>query len=152
MEEQVHDKENQVVERNESPRKIYIASTSQRIANLVLDYFFCNVFASMFGIIVVSVGLAEVIVEMNEFFLRLLVVILYYVPQEALSGRTLGKLITKTKAVNTDGSKLTFGRAIGRTLCRFIPIEIFSFVGGGGRPIGWHDWIPGTIVISTRKV
>jgi len=78
-------------------------------------------------------------------------VLVYYLPQEAFSGRTLGKLITGTKAVNQDGTELSFGQALGRTLCRFIPFEAFSFFGENGRPKGWHDRIPNTMVISVRR-
>ena len=86
----------------------------------------------------------------NDYLFGVITSLGYFVPQEASSGKTLGKLITGTKAVNEDGSKLTFGKAVGRTLCRFIPFEVFSFLGGQDRPKGWHDRIPKTIVVSTR--
>jgi uncharacterized RDD family membrane protein YckC len=97
------------------------------------------------------IGLGDVIEEMNDYLLGFIILLIYYVPQEAFSGRTLGKMITGTKAVNEDGSKLTFGKVLGRTLCRFIPFEAFSFLGGQNKPKGWHDRIPKTKVISIRK-
>ena len=102
--------------------------------------------------------MGDIIERMNEDLqglienmVALIILLIYYVPQEAFSGRTLGKLITRTKAVNEDGTKLTFGKALGRTLCRVIPFDAFSFLGGQGRPKGWHDRIPKTKVILTRK-
>jgi hypothetical protein len=88
---------------------------------------------------------------MNDYLPGIIISFLYYLPQEAFSGRTLGKMITGTRAVNEDGTKLTFGRALGRTLCRYIPFEAFSFLGGNGRPRGWHDRISRTKVISIKK-
>jgi uncharacterized RDD family membrane protein YckC len=87
---------------------------------------------------------------MNEYLLGVIIFLTYFVPQEAFFGRTLGKLVTGTKVVNEDGSKLTFGKAVARTLCRFIPFEAFSFLGGHDRPKGWHDTIPKTKVISIK--
>ena len=132
-------------------KEMVLASTGQRLGNLFLDMLFYFVFAFVFGIILALIGLGDGIDRMNDHLLGLIILLIYFVPQEAFSGRTLGKLITGTKAVNEDGTKLTFGKALGRTLCRFIPFEAFSFLGGQGRPKGWHDRIPKTKVISTRK-
>ena len=64
--------------------------------------------------------------------------ILYYMITEGLSGRSLGKLITKTKVINMENEKPSFINILGRTMCRFIPFEAFSFLGDGK---GWHDSI-----------
>jgi uncharacterized RDD family membrane protein YckC len=136
----------------ETIEEMVLASTGQRIGNLFLDMLFVSVFAFLFEIILGLIGLGDGIEGMNDRLPVLIILLIYYVPQEAFSGRTLGKLITGTKAVNEDGTNLTFGKALGRTLCRFIPFEPFSFFGGQGRPKGWHDRIPKTKVISTRKI
>ena len=151
MDEQVHDRGNQQIDGDESLQQMVIASTGQRLGNMFLDLVFFFVFAFVFGIVLALIGLGDVIEGMNDTLLGSIILLIYYVPQEAFSGRTLGKLITGTEAVNEDGTKLTFGKALGRTLCRFIPFDAFSFLGGKGRPKGWHDRIPKTKVISTRK-
>jgi len=133
------------------PLTVALASTGQRFANMLLDLIFCYIFAFVFGFGLALIGLGETIQNINDYLLGAIILLVYYVPQEAISGRTLGKLITGTKAVNEDGSELDFGRAVGRTLCRFIPFEAFSFLGGNGGPRGWHDKIPKTKVISARK-
>lgn len=70
----------------------------------------------------------------------------YYSLFEGLfKGRTIGKLITGTKAINENGSELTFKNACLRTVCRFIPFEALSALG-----TPWHDSITNTIVIKSR--
>lgn len=133
-----------------APSVDQLASQGQRFANLILDYLFLFIFSIIFGVVLALAGLGEMLQSANEYLLWLIISCLYYIPQEAHSGRTLGKLITGTKAVSEDGSELTFGQVVGRTLCRFIPFEAFSFFGGNGRPRGWHDTIPKTKVVSVR--
>ena len=151
MNDQVHYGGNSEVAIDETLPQMVLASTGQRLGNMFLDLIFYFIFAFVFGIILALIGLGDFIEGMNDHLLGTIILLLYYVPQEAFSGRTLGKLITGTKAINKDGTKLTFGQAFGRTLCRFIPFEAFSFLGGNGRPRGWHDRIPKTKVISIRK-
>jgi uncharacterized RDD family membrane protein YckC len=129
-----------------------LATTGTRICNLLLDSFFSVILFSIFGVVCLLIGLEkEIILGMNPFLANIIMSIIYYVPQETLSGRTIGKLITGTKAVSEDGTELTFIKALGRTLCRFIPFDAFSFLVGTGRPKGWHDTIPKTKVILMRK-
>lgn len=134
-----------------APSLLQLASQGQRFGNLLADYFFLFIFAIFFRAALAFLGFGEMLQNTNEYLLWLIISCLYYIPQEAHSGRTLGKLITGTKAVSEDGSELTFGQAVGRTLCRFIPFEAFSFLGGDGKPRGWHDTIPKTKVISVRR-
>jgi uncharacterized RDD family membrane protein YckC len=133
---------------------IILASQGQRFGTMLLDMVFFYIFALIFGFVLGLIGLGQLIenTPLNDYLLGMIILLIYYVPQEASSGRTLGKRITGTKAINEDGSELSFGRALGRTLCRFIPFEAFSFFGGKGRPIGWHDSIPKTKVISVKKI
>lgn len=61
-------------------------------------------------------------------------------------GYTMGKLITGTKAVRTDGKALSFKDALLRSLCRIIPFEPLSALG----PEPWHDRMTKTMVIKAR--
>jgi len=72
--------------------------------------------------------------------------LIYYTGMELSCGRTVGKWITGTKAVASDGRPLGFGKALGRSLCRLIPFD--ALVALGGRP--FHDSIPETKVVRTR--
>ena len=70
----------------------------------------------------------------------------YTLSESVFKGKTLGKLITGTKAVKVDGAELSFKDAFLRSACRMIPLEAFS---GFGTP--WHDSITETMVIKARK-
>lgn len=73
--------------------------------------------------------------------------LIYYVTAEALtSGKTIGKLITGTRAVRIDGTRGDFGDFLKRSLSRIIPFEPFSMFGENA----WHDSIPGMMVIKDR--
>lgn len=127
-----------------------IASSGQRFANFILDSIFIYIFAILLGALLVIIEMDFILEIYSEFWLGVLIYLTYFLNFEILlKGRTPAKFITQTKAINNDGSKLTFGRAFGRTLCRYIPFEAFSFF--GHRPVGWHDSISKTVVISTRK-
>lgn len=106
----------------------------------------------VFGVVLgVAGGEAAVAKLQNvgmQYLLGLILMLAYYVPLEAMFGRTLGKLVTGTKVVDENGNPPTWGKAFGRTLCRFIPFEAFSFFMADAR--GWHDSIPKTYVVKTR--
>jgi uncharacterized RDD family membrane protein YckC len=128
---------------------LMLASSGQRFGTMLLDFIFVIIFAAVLGVVLSLIGLAHAIQNMKGILLGIIFLI-YYISQEAISGKTIGKRITGTEAVNEDGTELTFGRAVGRTLCRFIPLDAFSFLGGNGKPKGWHDKIPKTKVISAK--
>jgi uncharacterized RDD family membrane protein YckC len=64
-------------------------------------------------------------------------------------GRSIGKLITHTRAVNDDGTPITFKTALLRRLSRMIPFEAFSALGPQTQP--WHDRFTNTRVIDDTK-
>ncbi|HMX41611.1 MAG TPA: RDD family protein [Saprospiraceae bacterium] len=70
----------------------------------------------------------------------------YTVMEGAMSGKTVGKYLTRTRAVRDDGSALGWDKAALRSLCRMIPFEPLSLLFGSGT--GWHDSIPGTLVVE----
>ncbi len=71
--------------------------------------------------------------------------IYYTLCEKIFKGMTLGKLITRTRAVKYNGEELSFRDAFLRSACRLIPFEVLS---GFGEP--WHDSITNTMVIQTR--
>jgi uncharacterized RDD family membrane protein YckC len=64
------------------------------------------------------------------------------------SGRSIGKLLTRTRAVNDDGTPITFKTAVLRRLTRMVPFEAFSAL--GPQAIPWHDRWTKTCVIQER--
>lgn len=84
----------------------------------------------------------------SAYLISILNFLIYYtICEKAFKGKTLGKLITGTKAVRNDGKELTFKDAILRTLSRVVPFEPFSIWFGNGL---WHDEWTKTMVIKTR--
>ena|ERR1700744_3394869 len=82
--------------------------------------------------------------------LAILLFLIYYTSLEALTrGKTFGKLLTKTRAVNQDGSPITAKTALLRALCRVVPFEIFSAL--GSPPFPWHDKWTDTYVIDETE-
>jgi uncharacterized RDD family membrane protein YckC len=73
--------------------------------------------------------------------------VLYYTLLEgATQGRTLGKLVTGTKAVTKEGLPITWKEALLRSFCRIVPFEVFS---GFGTP--WHDRWSSTQVVRISR-
>jgi uncharacterized RDD family membrane protein YckC len=68
--------------------------------------------------------------------------------EAATGGKTLGKLITATRAVNDDGSRISAKTAFLRYLVRLVPFEAFSALGNPSYP--WHDRWTKTVVIDER--
>lgn len=135
-----------------------IASRGQRFANQLIDYLFFYIFAILIGFTLGFTGLLDSYLEgesslAKDYLFGFTLMFLYYVPQEALWGKTIAKRITKTAVVTSEGDLITWGHAIIRTFSRFLPFEAFSFFGnqgGEGKPIGWHDSIAKTKVISFK--
>jgi len=130
---------------------IVVASQGQRCGTFLLDIVFYFIFCFVLGVVLGITGLGNVTKNMNSTLFGFVTLYMYYASQEPFSGRTLGKRIAGTKAVNEDGSEMSFNQGLLRTLCRFIPFDAFSFLGGNGRPMGWHDKISKTKVISVRR-
>ena len=93
-----------------------------------------------------------------ELFGQLVVIVtswLYCALMEASDVQaTLGKLVIGAKVVDTNGGKLTFGRATGRHFSKYIS-SILLCVGYvvaafDERKRGLHDMIAGTCVVSRR--
>jgi uncharacterized RDD family membrane protein YckC len=113
------------------------ASKGTRLSNLFIDY--------VFTLAVNYVMVALVGSRSNAGLMIYPVMIGYYVFFESIFGATPGKMITKTRVVAIGGGKPSMGQIIGRTLSRFVPFEVFSFLGSLGT--GWHDRWSGTRVV-----
>lgn len=84
---------------------------------------------------------------LSSYGLSILNYTLYYTFCELVfKGYTLGKLVTGTRAVRSDGSPLAFKDALLRSLTRLVPFEAFSALGGDP----WHDRWTKTMVVKAR--
>ncbi len=144
-----------------SPSQLSLASQGQRFVTLIIDNVFLGLLNYFVGfllgiIFIVASGGPQaaqngmMMLQIISFFVSIAVAFAYFVLLEGTTGMTIGKMAMGTKVVSANGQKPTMGQIMGRTACRYIPFEAFSFFGNNGFPIGWHDKIPGTIVIKTR--
>jgi uncharacterized RDD family membrane protein YckC len=127
------------------------AGQGARFANFVIDYLAQLAIGFVVGVLIMVIGGqegADFIEQIPGLFIGTPIFLVYYFVFEATTSRTLGKLITGTKVVNQDGRTPTLGQIAGRTFCRLIPFEAFSFL--GALPRGWHDSVPKTFVVKTR--
>lgn len=134
-----------------------LASRSKRLANYIIDYIMALVLMMLFftAIAVVSASGAEMLVNEDITILPNLIgigifVIYYFLCENLLRGKTIGKYITKTRAVRQDGTTMTAGDVIKRSASRLVPFEPFSFL-GGDEARGWHDSWSDTIVVDESK-
>ena len=142
-----------VADVTDDPSDLEAASKGQRFANMIIDTLGYYLLAIIVGAILGLTGGVEMAAKLAEggasFVFGLLILLIYYIPFEATSGRTLGKLITGTRTVTADGEKPSSMQIVGRTFARMIPFEPFSFLGSKGS--GWHDSLSNTRVVRVRK-
>jgi len=132
-----------------------MASQGKRFLNYLLDLVFIVIFILVFyfilGIILALVA-PSTLSNMEEgnkllqYLVSFIVSMIYYTSFEAVTGKSIAKYITKTKVVTEIGEKPNFKMIAIRSLCRFIPLEAFSFLFNDGS--GWHDTISSTKVIN----
>jgi uncharacterized RDD family membrane protein YckC len=121
-----------------------LAKTGLRFANYLIDSFVIWLTSLIIIIFLTSSGTNTRFSETEFYIFYFILTILYYTIFETLTGKTPAKFVTKTRVVTEDGFPPTFQNILGRTMCRFIPFEPFSFFGS---EIGWHDSISKTLVI-----
>ena len=114
-----------------------IASAGRRFTNYIIDLITLIMF-----MIFISTFLGEFygiffrfsrLIGINEgftltFFLFSHYFGYYFIFETLTKGRTLGKLITKTRVVSTTSGDITIKRYAIRAICRFIPFEPVSIV------------------------
>lgn len=127
------------------------ASSGKRLANYIIDLivFYLILFAIYICIGILLPGILDGI---NGLLDRLITLVCYGFIMcliEAVShGKSIGKLITGTKAVNSDGSEIDFGKAFSRNMVRAIPFNAFSALSSPCDP--WHDRWSDTIVVDEK--
>lgn len=118
------------------------ASLLKRILNFYLDI----IVIIMITMILIVVLLEFTFLRFTSAYLYPVVFFLYYVLSEAFFGRTLAKVITKTRVVFEAGSDRKYA-AIIRTLCRLIPFEPISFLFNRDN-FFWHDKMSRSMVVN----
>ncbi len=131
-----------------------LATVGQRLLNGLIDTAAFYLLNLLLGLIA---GLAAAVLQFDAegypggsiqllfLFAFIASYFLYYAILEGAKGKTLGKMLTKTKAVQVDGSSLGYRKAFLRTLCRLIPFEFISVFFGG---FMWHDSLTYTMTVQ----
>ena len=135
------------------------ASTGKRFANYLIDVLFFYMII-IFWVIIVAVISPATVEGMDDndnvfgsFWDRILGLLAYAVIMSLIEGifrgKSIGKLITGTRAVNADGTDLSFGKAFERGFSRAVPFVVFSAFGKPCYP--WHDKWTNTYVIDEKE-
>ena len=132
------------------------ATVGQRFINYLIDIFIFYLAIIVLGAIAAFI-VGDIDVEEETLFgmpvlvqyllTYTLLVGLYTFLETVTKGRTIGKMVTKTRAITEDGSTISFSDALKRSLIRCIPFEPFSAF--SGRP--WHDKWSNTKVIRENN-
>jgi uncharacterized RDD family membrane protein YckC len=138
--------------------KFELASTGKRLANFIIDrvaYFIIVVLigagigfgmaqSGTFG----SLNTESIWFTLADIIISLLLYAIFYIILEfSLKGKTLGKYITGTRAVNEDNTTMNLETVVKRSLSRIVPFEPFSFL--GSTPKGWHDrWTHTKVIVD----
>jgi len=139
------------------------ASSGKRFANYVIDRiaFLLIIFLSALFFLIVDVDAANAFMNyyavgligfgsiFGSLFHGLAQGVFMGLVEGLTRGKSLGKLITGTRTVNGDGSRIRFKTALLRGVCRAVPFEVFSGLGSVSYP--WHDRWAGTIVVDERQ-
>jgi uncharacterized RDD family membrane protein YckC len=134
------------------------ARSGKRLANYIIDLIFFyiawKVFFRLIGLKIAMSMIGEDDGKLTIYGKVLLIAVIFETSLMSAieflgGGRSLGKMLTRTRAVNDDGTPITFKTALLRRLSRMVPFEAFSALGSPSAP--WHDRWTNTRVIDDNK-
>jgi uncharacterized RDD family membrane protein YckC len=129
------------------------ADSGKRLANWLIDivFFYCCVFIFLFIKSLITEA-APIPPGTSPMALRIFSVLCFLIFTSVIEtltgGKSLGKYLTGTRAVNEDGSRLDGTAAFMRSLFRVIPFEPLSAL--GKPPYPWHDRLSRTYVVDEK--
>lgn len=149
-EDQILDQPNEGGHDGEQYVQRKMAGNGKRFANFIIDTIVFYILSIVIGVFagVFDPEILESETPASELILNLvftLLFIIYSWAMESATGKTVGKYITRTKIVKPDGTRPTSINILGRSLCRLIPFDAFTYLSGNP---GWHDSIPKIYVIE----
>ena len=116
------------------------ANKPKRLINFIIDFIIINSITLIFIFVKLDISI---------YFIFGIIFIIYYFFFEFIWGKTIGKLITKTKVVCLKNNNRAFWILI-RTILRLNPLNIYSFL--MGKNIGIHDTLSFTRVKNIEKL
>ncbi|MFI5171731.1 MAG: RDD family protein [Chitinophagales bacterium] len=116
------------------------AENWKRFVNFIIDYV-------IIILIFAAIAMASSIQKDSAIYIIVYAVFFtYYTSMEYIFGRTVGKFITGTIVIReADLEKISLSQALGRSITRFVPFEVFSLIGS---QLGWHDKWTNTAVVK----
>ena len=135
------------------------AGTGKRLGNYLIDLalFYILVMLLSFILAILSPSSFDNLTDENSgssLILNLLFLVIYALYMglvEAIwKGKSLGKLLTKCRAVNLDGSQISTSKAFARGFSRAVPFCVFSAFGNPSNP--WQDRWTETMVVNDQKI
>ena len=133
------------------------ASSGKRLANYIIDFIVFYVLVAIFAVVLSvsspgtfnswtsggdSFGLVDRILTLFFYAMYMSIV------EALLKGKSVGKFITKTRAVNLDGTPITASTAFSRGFSRAVPFCVFSALGSECNP--WQDRWTNTYVMDEK--
>ncbi|MET0243557.1 MAG: RDD family protein [Flavitalea sp.] len=135
------------------------ADTNKRFVNYLVDFvvFYAIIFGVSFTLAIFSPDTLEGLdtespgANLLDRLLSLVLYGLYMGTVESIfKGKSLGKMITKTRAVNYDGTPIDIKTAFLRGFSRAVPFCAFSAFGTPSNP--WHDRWTNTLVADDASL
>ncbi len=141
------------------------AGWAKRLANYVIDIIVFSTLLSILLMVIAPVfppaakwlqgkpgsfGLNNQITLIDQLMISCLYGFYMSVLEAILKGKSIGKLITRTRVVEQNGLPVTTQAAFIRGLVRIIPFEQLSAISFSCRP--WHDRWSGTIVVEDQSL
>jgi uncharacterized RDD family membrane protein YckC len=140
-------------------QEFYVRSSmGKRFGNYIIDMLIFYLLIIVIGIVIalVSPNLLEFLDDDSVGFKlldRIVTLILYAfymsIVEIIFEGRSIGKCITGTRAINVDGSRISASTAFARGFSRAVPFCVFSAFGTPCEP--WQDRWTGTMVIDEKS-
>ncbi|MBS1605368.1 MAG: RDD family protein [Bacteroidetes bacterium] len=121
------------------------ANSGRRFLNRLIDL---TVFIGILALLVyLAPGFAAILVV--PFGAGITYALYIGLMETALKGKTIGKYITGTRAVQESGAPINAGNAFGRAFSQIVPFEPFSAFGSPCNP--WHDRWTHTTVVDEKQ-
>ena len=134
------------------------AGSGKRLANYLIDLVVFYILLFCFGVVIAALDPnasedLNSVTALSSLADRLITLLCYGIymglVEGLFKGKSLGKVITGTRAVNTDGSRINFKTGFLRGLSKAVPFDAFSAL--GQPPYPWHDKWANTYVIIERE-
>jgi|GEM_PF-958893 Predicted membrane protein/domain len=148
------------IEENIQEKPLVRAGHGKRLLDYIIDiiivYFLGGLIGGILGYMTYFIPSVFHILDwmnnmnrLEEYLLGMILMLIYYSFFEGIYGFTPAKIITKTRVITEEGEKPSFLNILGRTFCRLIPFNHFSFL--NSTVVGWHDKLSRTRVIEDEN-